>query len=163
MPNYHLFTYFFTSRMNHWFSAVFFGFSSGSKPEGRGFKSYPRNQKLKYISISKPSKYLDLQGFLWAPPNLMSPLCYRSSGFFGLLRFSALFGEFGKAWCDARLQHFQVRFITKIHLAPLIDLILEDKGNRTQQDGPCIIRRLLVSSSLASVRWLRFALNRLSA
>ena len=29
-------------------------------------------------------------------------------------------------------------FIAKIYLAPLIDLIPEDEGNGTQQDGPCI-------------------------
>ena len=154
--------HFFTSRLTHRFSAVFFRILFRLKTWRSWFQILPPQPKPRFISISKPSKYLDLRGFLWMPPNLMSPLCYCSSGFFGFLRFSALVGEFGKAWCDARLQHFQMRFINKIYLAPLIDLILENKGNRTQQDGPCIIRRLLVSSSLASVRCLRFALSRLS-
>ena len=40
-------------------------------------------------------------------------------------------GEFGEAWSHARLQHFHMRLIAKIYLAPLIDLIPEDKGNGT--------------------------------
>ena len=40
-------------------------------------------------------------------------------------------GEFVETWCNACLQHFHMHLIAKIYLAPLIDLIPEDKGNGT--------------------------------
>ena len=75
-------TRFATRRVGWLFSAGFRVSPSGSYPEGRRFKSYPRNQKFPHINTLYPSKSSDLRGFLHLAPFFCYPFCYLPSGFF---------------------------------------------------------------------------------
>ena len=161
MPNYHFCYPFFTSRLNH----QFLRFSDSLQAQNLKVvvsNPTPTTKNSDILVYQSPPSILTCEGFYMCHLILFHHFVTVRQVFWVFALFC-----FGWWVWQGLMWRSPPAFPNAFHYQNLSGSShrrhLEDKGNGTQQDGPCIIRRLLVSSSLASVPCLRFALNRLSA